>query len=74
MIDRNIQHGTEVIKTPITNQMRFFRITYSFYNNKNQYQERSLQMIGLSLADCQGEIQKSVGWREVNILRTFKYG
>ena len=68
MINVNIERAGEKQPEVITNQMRFFRITYSFYNSKNQYQEKMLQMIGLSLADCQGEIQKSVGEREVNIL------
>ena len=68
MINVNIERAGEKQPEVITNQMRFFRITYSFYDRKNQYQEKMLQMIGLSLADCQGEIQKSVGGREVNIL------
>ncbi len=68
MINVNIERAGEKQPEVITNQMRFFRITYSFYDSKNQYKEKMLQMIGLSLADCQGEIQKSVGGREVNIL------
>ena len=68
-IDQQITKGnTQVIKQPIQNQMRWFNLTYSFYNNKGQYQEKMLQGVFLSLGDAVGEISKSVGNREVNIL------
>ncbi len=69
-INTEIQKGrnTEVRQEPLQNQMRWFNLTYSFYNNKGQYQEKTLQGVFLSLGDAVGEIQKSVGGREVNIL------
>ena len=69
-INTEIQKGrnTEIRQEPVQNQMRWFNLTYSFYNNKGQYQEKMLQGVFLSLGDAVGEISKSVGNREVNIL------
>ena len=58
----------EVLPKQTTGQTKDFSLTYSYYNDKRQYQETAVRMVGYSLGDVKERLQEVLGGREITIL------
>jgi len=58
----------EVLPKQTTGQLKDFSLTYSYYNDKRQYQETAVRMVGYSLGDVKERLQEVLGGREITIL------